>query len=110
MSVFTTLVYGYDSNMPIANFTTTSLKDAAYVVNSYLNTLENVDVTKEFVTKQYDSPYYFTDQYPPRDDGRHSVPEVSFTYKHEEEITIGYRVHTTIHDHTCICPSHKNRS
>ena len=110
MSVFTTLIYGDDSNMPIANFTTTSLKDTGYVVNAYLNTLENVEVTKEFVTKQYDSPFYFTNQYPPRADGRYSVPDVGFTYKNEKEITMGYRVHTTIHDHTCECPIHRNRS
>lgn len=110
MSVFTTLVYGDDSSKPIANFTTTSLKDTAYVVNAYLNTLENVDVTKEFVKRQFDTPYYISDQHPPRADGRHSVPDVSFTYKHEDEITMGYRVHTTIHDHICECPIHKNRS
>lgn len=110
MSLFTTLVYGDDSNKPIANFTTTSLKDAAYLVNAYLNTLENVDVTKEFVNRQYDLPYYFTDQSPPRADGRHSVPEVSFAYKQDDEITMEYRVHTTIHDYTCVCPIHKNRS
>jgi hypothetical protein len=110
MSVFTTLVYGDNSNKPIANFTSTSLKDAAYVVNAYLNTLENVDVTKEFVTKKYDSPCYFTNQYPPRADGRHSVPDVSFTYKQEDELTMEYRVHTTIHDHTCECSIHTNRS
>jgi hypothetical protein len=79
-------------------------------VNAYLNTLENVDVTKEFVKRQYDSPYYFTDQSPPRADGRHSVPEVSFAYKQEEELAMEYRVHTTIHDNICECPIHKNRS
>ena len=110
MSVFTTLIYGDDSNKPIANFTTTSLKDASYVVNAYLNTLENVDVTKEFVKRQFDAPYYLSDQHPPRADGRHSVPDVSFAYKHDDEITTEYRVHTTIHDHTCGCPIHKNLS
>jgi hypothetical protein len=109
MSVFTTLIYGDDSNKPIANFTTTSLKDAASLVNAYLGTLTNVDVSKDYVVKQYASPMTISNQQPPRVDGRDSVPIVTFTYNNEGPPSMKYLVSTTIHGTGCSCPVHKHQ-
>lgn len=106
-SVFTTLITGDDSDKPIAFFTTKTLVEAANVVNAYLPTLCDVDVTDTFVLRQFASPYFITKQEPPREDGLMSVPTVGFTYNADAEgVTLAYRVHTTIHDRTCRCPIH----
>ena len=108
MSFFTTLITGSNSDNPIAVFRTITLADAANVVNTYLSTLgDMVDVTNEFVTQQYASPFTFSNQEPPRADGLNSVPDVGFNYKNDEDISLAYRVHTTIHDHTCCCALHR---
>jgi len=107
MSVFTTLIYGEDEGHPIASFTNATLSDAAIITIAYLHTLGNVDVTDEFIAEQFTNPYTVSNQDPPRADGLASVPDVLFTYKNDVEISMMYKVHTTIHDRTCRCPIHR---
>jgi hypothetical protein len=112
MSVFTTLITGSNSANPIAVFTTLTLLDAANVVNVYLSTLGNiVDVTREFVNEMYASPHTFSNLEPPRADGLLSFPDVGFNYKNvdDDDNTLAFRVHTTIHDRVCHCSIHKPR-
>ena len=107
MSVFTTLIYGDDADMPIATFTNDTLSNAAIVTIAYLHTLGNIDITDEFIAEQFMNPYTLANQEPPRADGLASIPTVSLTYKTQEELTLTHRVHTTIHDRTCRCAIHR---
>jgi len=106
-SVFTTLIYGDDADMPIATFTNATLSDAAIITIAYLHTLGNIDVTNEFIAQQFANPYTVSNQDPSRADGLVSVHNVGFTYKTQEEPTMTPRVHTTIHDRRCRCPIHR---
>lgn len=107
MSVFTTLIYGDDDEMPIATFTNATLSDAAIVTIAYLHTIGSLNVTDDYIAEQFTNPYTVSNQTPPRADGLVSVHNVGFTYKGNEEISMMYRVHTTIHDRTCRCPIHR---
>jgi len=107
MSVFTTLIYGDDDEMPIASFTNDTLSNAAIITIAYLHTLGSLNVTDEFIAEQFMNPYTLSNQQPPRADGLTSIPTISLTYKTQEELTLTHRVHTTIHDHTCRCPIHR---
>jgi hypothetical protein len=108
MSEFTTLVYGDNSRKHIANFTTTSLEEAADTVNTYLKTLEHVDVSEGFVKRKFNTPTFMSDQHPPRADGQHSVPIVAFRYRQDGRPT-SYYIDTTIHDKGCERPIHKDK-
>jgi len=107
MSVFTTLIYGDDADMPIATFTNATLSDAAIITISYLHTLGNIDVTDNYIAEQFTNPYTVSNQDPSREDGLVSVQNVGFNYKNDVEISMMYKVHTTIHDRTCRCPIHR---
>lgn len=108
MSVFTTLIYGDDSETPIASFTNDTLSNAAIVTITYLHTLGGLNVTDDFIAEHFTNPYFLSNQEPPRADGLASVPSVSFTYKNDVEIALMYSVHTTIHDCTFRCPIHRH--
>ena len=107
MSVFTTLVYGDDSETPIASFTNDTLSNAAIITINYLHTLGSLNVTDDFIAEHFTNPYFLSNQTPTRADGLASVPNVGFTYKGNVEISMMYSVHTTIHDRTCRCPIHR---
>jgi hypothetical protein len=107
MSVFTTLIYGEDEGHPIASFTNATLSDAAIITIAYLHTLGSLNVTDDYIAEHFTNPYTVSNQEPPRADGLVSVHNVRFTYKGDEEISMMYSVHTTIHDRTCRCPIHR---
>jgi hypothetical protein len=64
MSVFTTLIYGADDEMPIATFKNATLSDAAIITIAYLHTLGNVDVTDDYIAEHFTNPYTVSNQTP----------------------------------------------
>jgi hypothetical protein len=82
---FRTIITNGDRKTPVATFITSTFEDAARLTNEYLDTLEDVDVSKDYVVDQFKSPCIISNPY--RTDFKMNVPQVVIDWKNSRDHT-----------------------